>query len=127
MLADVINAGTAARARSLGFTLPAAGKTGTTNNYNDAWFVGFTPSLLAGVWVGFDQPHTIMPGGFASDVAVPLWARFMKAATHDDKPRWLKAPPGIVSATVCRMSGELATDGCEHADVIDDDGQLVRR
>jgi penicillin-binding protein 1A len=127
MLADVINAGTAARARSLGFTLPAAGKTGTTNDYNDAWFVGFTPSLLAGVWVGFDQPHTIMPGGFASDVAVPMWASFMKTATRDDKPRWLKAPPGLVSATVCRMSGELATEGCEHADVIDDDGRLVQR
>ena len=57
MLADVINAGTGARARSSGFTLPAAGKTGTTNDYNDAWFVGFTPKLVAGVWVGFDQPQ----------------------------------------------------------------------
>ena len=48
------------RARQLGFTLPAAGKTGTTNDYNDAWFVGFTPQLVAGVWVGFDQPQTII-------------------------------------------------------------------
>jgi penicillin-binding protein 1A len=127
MMADVINAGTAARARSLGFTLPAAGKTGTTNDYNDAWFVGFTPTLVAGVWVGFDQPHTILPGGFASDVAVPLWASFMKTATKDDKARWLQAPAGIVTANVCRMSGKLATEGCEHADVIDDDGRLVQR
>ncbi len=127
MMADVINAGTAARARSLGFTLPAAGKTGTTNDYNDVWFVGFTPSLVAGVWVGFDQPHTILPGGFASDVAVPLWAAFMKAATKNDKPRWLQTPPGIVTADVCRMSGKLATEGCEHADVIDDSGRLVQR
>ena len=61
MLADVINAGTgvAARAR-LGFTLPAAGKTGTTNDYRDAWFVGFTPKLVTGVWIGFDQPQTII-------------------------------------------------------------------
>ncbi|PYQ77047.1 MAG: penicillin-binding protein, partial [Acidobacteria bacterium] len=59
MMADVINAGTGARARRLGFTLPAAGKTGTTNDFNDAWFVGYTPHLAAGVWVGFDQPHTI--------------------------------------------------------------------
>jgi penicillin-binding protein 1A len=127
MMADVINAGTAARARTLGFTLPAAGKTGTTNDYNDAWFVGFTPSLVAGVWVGFDQPHTILPGGFASDVAVPVWASFMKAATKGDKPRWLQTPPGVVTAEVCRMSGKLATEGCEHADVIDGDGRLVQR
>src|SRR3989442_15538169 len=61
MLADVIDAGTAARARAMGFTLPAAGKTGTTNDFMDAWFVGFTPNLVAGVWVGYDQPRTIMP------------------------------------------------------------------
>ena len=60
MLADVVNAGTAYRARQIGFTLPAAGKTGTTNDFNDAWFVGFTPQLVTGVWVGFDQPHTIL-------------------------------------------------------------------
>jgi len=127
MMADVINAGTAARARTLGFTLPAAGKTGTTNDYNDAWFVGFTPSLVAGVWVGFDQPHTILPGGFAADVAVPLWASFMKVATKGAPPDWLSPPPGIVSATVCRLSGKLATEGCEHADVIDDNGRLTQR
>ena len=83
-----------ARSRSLGFTLPAAGKTGTTNDFNDAWFVGFTPRLVAGVWVGFDQPHTILPNGFAADVAVPLWANFMKAATKGDKPRGFSPPPG---------------------------------
>ena len=64
MMADVINAGTAAGARGLGFKLPAAGKTGTTNDFNDAWFVGYTPRLVAGVWVGFDQPKTILPNGF---------------------------------------------------------------
>ena len=61
MLADVINAGTGAARAQLGFTLPAAGKTGTTNDFNDAWFIGFTPKLVTGVWVGFDQPHTILP------------------------------------------------------------------
>src|SRR5207253_11458917 len=103
MLADVINAGTGARARRLGFTLPAAGKTGTTNDFNDAWFVGYTPHLAAGVWVGFDQPHTIVPNGFAADIAVPAWATFMKAATKNDKPEWLLPPPGISTATVCRI------------------------
>src|SRR5207302_681010 len=81
------------RARRLGFTLPAAGKTGTTNDFNDAWFVGYTPHLAAGVWVGFDQPHTIVPNGFAADIAVPAWATFMKAATKNDKPEWLLPPP----------------------------------
>ena len=99
-----------ARARQMGFTLPAAGKTGTTNDFNDAWFVGFTPKLVAGVWVGFDQPHTILPNGFAADVAVPLWATFMKAATSGDKPEWFEPPAGITTATVCRLSGKLATE-----------------
>src|SRR5207245_9703381 len=70
MMADVINAGTGARARQLGFKLPAAGKTGTTNGFRDAWFVGFTPALVAGVWVGFDQPRTLIGNGFAADAAV---------------------------------------------------------
>ena len=127
MLADVINAGTGNRARALGFTLPAAGKTGTTNDYNDAWFIGFTPKLVAGVWVGFDQPRTIMPGGFAAEVAVPAWAKFMKAATRNDKPEWLVAPAGVTSAKVCRLSGMLATEGCQDVDVIAKDGQIERR
>jgi penicillin-binding protein 1A len=112
MMADVINAGTGNRARQLGFTLPAAGKTGTTNDFNDAWFVGFTPKLVTGVWVGFDQPRTILPNGFAADIAVPVWANFMKVATRNDKPEWLTPPRGIVTANVCRESGLLATVGC---------------
>ncbi|MQA31928.1 MAG: PBP1A family penicillin-binding protein [Luteitalea sp.] len=127
MMADVINAGTAARVRSLGFTLPAAGKTGTTNDYHDAWFVGFTPTLLAGVWVGFDQPRTIMPNGFAADVAVPVWANFMKAATRGDKPEWLSPPAGVVTADVCRLSGKLASEGCENVEVVDDEGHGAHR
>ena len=127
MLADVINAGTAYRARQMGFTLPAAGKTGTTNDFNDAWFVGFTPTLAAGVWVGFDQPHTIMPNGFAADLAVPMWARFMKAATAGDAPSWPAAPSGITTATVCRMSGKLATEGCQDVEVVNNTGQTEHR
>ena len=94
MMADVINAGTGAEARRLGFTLPAAGKTGTTNDFHDAWFVGFTPKLATGVWVGFDRPRTILPNGFAGTIAVPVWAAFMKAATRGDKPEWLDAAHG---------------------------------
>jgi penicillin-binding protein 1A len=113
MLADVVNHGTAYRARQEGFTLPAAGKTGTTNDFVDAWFVGFTPKLVTGVWVGFDQPHTIMANGFAGDLAVPLWARFMRSATASDKPEWFTPPPGIVTASICGESGLLAADGCD--------------
>jgi len=127
MLADVVNAGTAYRARQMGFTLPAAGKTGTTNDFNDAWFIGFTPSLVAGVWVGFDQPHTIMPNGFAADLAVPMWARFMKVATKGDEPEWITPPPGVTTATVCRVSGKLATDGCQDVEVLNKDGLPERR
>ena len=127
MLADVINAGTGSRARALGFTLPAAGKTGTTNDFNDAWFIGFTPKLVTGVWFGFDQPHTILPNGFAAEVAVPAWAKFMKAATRNDKPEWLVAPAGITSAKVCRLSGQLATEGCQDVEVVGKTGQIERR
>ena len=127
MLADVINAGTGTAARRVGFTLPAAGKTGTTNDFNDAWFVGYTPHLVAGVWVGFDQPHTILPRGFAADLAVPMWAKFMKTATKGDKPDWLLPPPGVTTASVCRISGKLATEGCQDVEVITANDHVERR
>jgi len=127
MLADVVNAGTGARARALGFKLPAAGKTGTTNDFNDAWFIGYTPRMVTGVWVGFDQPRTILPRGFAADVAVPLWATFMRAATKDAKPEWLTPPPGVVAVGVCRVSGQLAGEGCSDVEVVNNDGEIDRR
>jgi penicillin-binding protein 1A len=127
MMADVINAGTANNARRMGFTLPAAGKTGTTNDFNDAWFIGFTPSLVAGVWVGFDQPHTILPNGFAAQVAVPMWTTFMKSATRDDQPEWFSPPAGVTTARVCRMSGKLAAAGCNDVEVVNREGETVRQ
>jgi penicillin-binding protein 1A len=127
MLADVINAGTAYRARQTGFTLPAAGKTGTTNDYNDAWFVGFTPKLVTGVWIGFDQPRTIIRNGYAGEIAVPLWAGFMKAATKNDKPEWLQRPAGVIGANVCRISGKLPAGGCDRVEVVNRDGNLESR
>ena len=127
MLADVINAGTGYGARRAGFTLPAAGKTGTTNDYRDAWFVGFTPHLATGVWFGFDQPRTILANGFAGDVAVPVWADFMKAATREDEPTWVVPPDRVTVTRVCRLSGLLATEGCEHVDVVTEDGEIERR
>jgi penicillin-binding protein 1A len=127
MLADVINGGTAWKARQLGFRLQAAGKTGTTNDYNDAWFVGYTPNLVTGVWVGFDQPQTILPGGYAADVAVPMWAGFMRSATRRDKDEWFKTPPGLVSVQVCRLSGRRPAGGCDHVTVESTDGSAEVR
>jgi len=127
MMADVVNAGTAAGVRRLGFNLPAAGKTGTTSDFNDAWFIGFTPKLVTGVWVGFDQPRTILPNGFAADLAVPFWTTFMKVATSNDKPEWFTPPYGVTTATICRISGKLAAEGCDHAEVIGKDGQVETR
>lgn len=126
MMADVVNSGTAWTARREGFTLPAAGKTGTTNDYHDAWFVGFTPKLVAGVWVGFDQPKTIVRGGYAAELAVPIWGRFMKTATRHDAPEWFQQPSTVTAVTICRLSGKLATPGCKDAVYEDDKGQLVR-
>src|SRR5678815_1140382 len=112
MLADVVNSGTAYRVRQSGFTLPAAGKTGTTNDYVDAWFVGYTPHLVTGVWVGFDQPKTIISNGYAADLAVPIWGQFMKVATKGAKPDWYERPSNVVGVNVCRVSGKLPNAGC---------------
>ncbi|MPZ20996.1 MAG: PBP1A family penicillin-binding protein [Luteitalea sp.] len=124
MLQDVLNRGTAWRVRQLGFRLPAAGKTGTTNNYNDAWFVGFTPHLATGVWVGFDHPRQIIANGYAAEIAAPLWATIMKAATRDEEAEWLERPAGVVGADVCRVSGKRAAEGCQYVDVVLPDGNF---
>ncbi|MFP5379645.1 MAG: penicillin-binding transpeptidase domain-containing protein, partial [Vicinamibacteria bacterium] len=127
MLADVVDGGTAWRVRQMGFRLPAAGKTGTTNDYHDAWFVGFTPSLVTGVWVGFDQPRPILRGGHAGDVAVPLWTTVMKAATKGHRAAWLTPPDGLTRVSVCRLSGQRAGAGCESVFVTEEDGTFVER
>ena len=114
MLADVIQSGTGSGARAAGFKLPAAGKTGTTDDYADAWFVGYTPHLVTGVWFGMDTPAPIMHRGFAAVVAVPAWAEFMKQATAGDKPDWFTPPADVEKVTICRLSGLRATDACRH-------------
>ena len=115
MLSDVISSGTGAAARSAGFKLPAGGKTGTTDNFADAWFVGYTPHLVTGVWFGLDRPAPIMREGFAGVVAVPAWGRFMRAATAGDKPDWYEMPSDVEKVAICRVSGARATDACRHA------------
>ena len=120
MLADVMNRGTGARARSEGFTLPAGGKTGTTDDYKDAWFIGFTPSLVAGVWAGFDEPKKIAPNGYATGLVVPIWAKFMREATKGHPNSWIPTPRNIVRAEVCVRSGLLPGNGCREGSLGDD-------
>ena len=87
-LSDVVNAGTATRIRSLGFHFPAAGKTGTTQNFSDAWFVGYTPQYTAGVWVGFDDKRIGFTGadGQGGRAAAPIWGIFMKSVYDELHP-----------------------------------------
>ena len=112
MMADVVDRGTASSARTTGFRLAAAGKTGTSQSYTDAWFVGYTPALVTGVWVGYDKPRMIMDRGFASVVAVPVWARFMSAALRDARNDWFDMPGSLMKVKLCKISGLLATDQC---------------
>jgi penicillin-binding protein 1A len=125
MLSDVVNGGTGWQARRVGFRLPAAGKTGTTNDFHDAWFIGYTPELATGVWVGYDQPRTIAPRGYAATVAVPLWGRFMARATADHEPRRFERPRSVTTATICRLSGKRATSACHSAVTIGAGGQAT--
>jgi penicillin-binding protein 1A len=123
MLGDVVDRGTGWQARNVGFRLPAAGKTGTTNEYRDAWFVGYTPDLVAGVWIGFDRPRTIVPGGYASELAVPIWGTFMRDATAGSKGRPFTKPAGLVGVEVCQDSGLLPVGACYHARRVTRDGE----
>ncbi|MGH8046305.1 MAG: transglycosylase domain-containing protein [Chthoniobacterales bacterium] len=86
IMKDVMTRGTAANARALGLRKHAAGKTGTTDQFRDAWFVGFTKSLTCGVWVGFDKPQTILPGGYGADLALPIWVDVIQAANASRYP-----------------------------------------
>jgi penicillin-binding protein 1A len=99
-------------ARTLGFTLPAAGKTGTSNDFTDSWFVGFTPDVVCGVWVGFDAMKTIAEGASGAVAALPIWTSFMKEATDRRHPKSFPVPSGISKRLICAESGLLATDAC---------------
>ncbi len=113
MMRDVVDHGTGYGARQAGFTVPAGGKTGTTNNYTDAWFVGYTPDLVCGVWVGFDRPQRIMNTGTGSLLALPIWTEFMKAAYETMTPRDFDSPSdGLTTRLICKASGMLATRFC---------------
>jgi penicillin-binding protein 1A len=112
MMETVVNHGTGASSRAYGFTLPAAGKTGTTDDYSDAWFVGYTPKTVAGVWVGYDQPHPIGSGMSGTRAALPIWAEIMKTVTAGDDPARFDVPDQVVKRKVCRETGLPATAAC---------------
>jgi len=110
MLRSVLDEGTAASARQLGLRIDAAGKTGTTNDGRDAWFIGYTPDLLCAVWVGYDDNSPLRLSG--AEAALPIWVDFMKKATAGAKPHRFTPPSGVVFADIDRDSGRLATPSC---------------
>jgi membrane carboxypeptidase/penicillin-binding protein len=110
LMEGVIERGTGRGARELGFDRPAAGKTGTTNDAKDAWFVGFTPELLAVVWVGFDDGRDLGLTGAAA--ALPIWTAFMKKATAARPPTEFLPPPGITVVRIDALTGGVATPAC---------------
>ncbi len=115
-LTKVLERGTATSAQKMGFTQPAAGKTGTNDDYHDAWFVGYTTSLTCGVWVGLDRPETIMARGYGSTLALPVWVGVMSAASPQRYPaRAFQSPVPLRRVSVCAISNALATAGCERA------------
>ncbi len=110
MMRSVLSEGTAAAARASGFTLDAAGKTGTTNDLRDAWFIGFTPELLTAVWVGLDANQPIGLSG--AQAALPIWTAFMKRALAGRPNISFPAPADIAVAEIDKANGKLATPMC---------------
>ncbi|HET7275801.1 MAG TPA: PBP1A family penicillin-binding protein [Longimicrobiaceae bacterium] len=123
LMQDVINSGTGHRARAAGlpYSVPAAGKTGTTDDAADAWFVGVTPDLAAGVWIGFDQRKRIMPGAEGGTLAAPVWGEVLGSyyESHPTPPSWI-APFNLVTARVDSKTGLLATDECPPEQVVEE-------
>lgn len=112
VLQKVIDRGTGRRVRSLGFQAPCAGKTGTTDDYKDAWFAGYTGTLTCAVWVGLDTPRKIMNHGYGSTLAAPIWTDVMQTARRLGYPTPHFKPLRTQKITLCRWSAKRATNGC---------------
>jgi penicillin-binding protein 1A len=118
VLSDALERGTGAMVREVGVVAPAAGKTGTTNDGADTWFVGYTPDLVGGVWIGFDKPRPILQGAneegaTGGRLAAPLWGRIVRRA-YQARPRpepW-ELPPGVIAHQVDPQTGLLLEPGC---------------
>jgi penicillin-binding protein 1A len=116
MLQGVVRRGTGARASRLG--KPLAGKTGTTNESQDTWFMGFSPDLVAGVYVGFDTPRTLGKGQTGSNVALPIWIEFMEGALADKRPTPFRVPEGIRVVLMNTDTGLPARPGDERRKIV---------
>jgi penicillin-binding protein 1A len=109
LMQDVVHSGTAFKATVLG--VPLSGKTGTTDNFKDAWFVGYTPEIITVVWVGLDDSKSMGPGQYGGDVALPIWIEFMAEALKKYPATSHKRPAGIVMEIVDNKTGLLVHKG----------------
>ena len=119
MMKDVVRRGSAASVWASGFHIPAAGKTGTTNDGTDVWFIGYTPDLVTGVWMGFDRPQKIQSNAQGGRLAAPAWTSYMseiyqRRPTPPDWPR----PDGLVIREIDRVTGLLRSPFCPDSDVV---------
>jgi membrane carboxypeptidase/penicillin-binding protein len=112
LLREAIDRGTGAPARSFGAAGPLGGKTGTTDGFADAWFVGFSSSTVVGVWVGFDRPAAIGRDAYGARVALPIWADFMKRIGKSRPPREFTVPTGLHREELCRTSRLKPLNDC---------------
>ena len=119
ILQEVTTTGTAAAIKMLGFDKPCAGKTGTTNNFKDAWFAGYTTSLSCAVWCGMDDSQRTVQGGYGATLSLPIWVDIMKTAERlgykANQFTQMTPDTGLVSCTLCKQSGKRATTGCAAA------------
>lgn len=109
--------GTGAGVKQYGLTSPLGGKTGTTDDYKDAWFIGFNPSHTCGVWVGMDRPERIVGQGYGGKLALPIWADVMKQVEklHSHPAKLVFPKPALSTVSICPVSGMLASPGCPHS------------
>jgi 1A family penicillin-binding protein len=113
MLRSVVDQGTGRVLREMGVAGPIAGKTGTTNNGADVWFIGYTPTLVAGVWFGYDSPRPIAPNASGGRLAAPAWAMFYLDGWHERSPSGSWSPPeGLIERRIDAFNGYLANEWC---------------
>jgi len=112
LMRDVVDRGTAAAVRQWGVRFPVGGKTGTTNESKDAWFVGYSSTVVVGVWVGFDQPATMGANAFGSRMALPIWADFMRRTSRLLRPGEFDVPAGLKQEELCRVSYLRPVEDC---------------